>query len=266
MVMSHCCFCTDQADYLPTPRVHVPLAKKCTLGCRYCNYIQDGNISDSMQRPGVSVMTVSGYFEIEQYLSKEFHKIGKPYIIGVSGPGDPLENMENLTYLHEILTSFDSDIKLCICSNGRFFNKVKEEILGWKELEYFTVTVNTLHAKTAQKIYGSVIDENTADALISNQLSAVCEMHKSGRKVKINTVFMPEINGSEIETMFTYLQQKGADCFNLLPMVPTGSKYQYMLGDNETSSQFDLTDSYLRRCGFPLTCSCRQCRADFCGV
>ena len=96
MTEKHYCFNTGRIDEV-WGRVHVPLARKCTLHCVYCSYRTDGNVTQDVWRPGSAADIVEGHDGIYEYLSKSLKTFPDVRIIGVSGPGDPLENMQQMT-------------------------------------------------------------------------------------------------------------------------------------------------------------------------
>lgn len=265
MKQEHCCFCTDSENFIPTKRIHVPLAKKCSMGCRYCGYCTDKNLTLDFARPGTALTTVSTREEIEQYLKQKTEQIGSCDLIGVSGPGDPLENLESLFILHEVLRKDYPDARLCICSSGHIYRKEHRMLALWDELSFFTVTINTLCPETSIKIYSSITQKSEAQELINNQLDLIKTMHNSGKKVKINTVYMPGINSEEIEQMFQVLLNSGAECFNLMPRIELKKCDTDLKQQNKCDNDIAKVKDKLRKAGFPMTCNCKQCRADFCG-
>lgn len=260
----HCCFCTDIHDYTPTQRIHVPLAKRCTMGCIYCRYNIDQNITENTIRPGSAGRAVSTYTEIYNYLTEKIAEHENCHIIGVSGPGDPLENLNSLKTLYNILEKHFPKCSLCICTNGNKFISAQETIATFSELQYLTITINTLNVDTAIKLYSSITKQAEAEELFKNQIFALDFMKSLGKKVKINTVCMPGINYNEIIDLHTTLLKHNVDCFNLLP-------YINIEGDSNSCTQLHYDSEVLKlrkqlqEYGIPLTCLCKQCRSDYCG-
>lgn len=261
----HCCFCTDTRRYIPTQRIHVPLARKCTMGCIYCRYHIDSNITENTIRPGSARCVVSTYTEIFNYLTEKLAEHEKCKIIGVSGPGDPLENLYSLKILYDILEQFYPECTLCICTNGSKFISVQETIVAFsKKLQYLTITINTLRPNTAVKLYSSISNIVEAEELFKNQIYAIDYMKSLGKKVKINTVYIPGINCDEIVDLYTTLSNHKVDCFNLMPYIDThGSSPNCPQKYNE--SKILEVRNQLQERGIPLACLCKQCRSDYCG-
>lgn len=260
LLIMHCCFNTDNI-FLPTPRIHVPLATMCSMGCSYCGYSYDGNISSSQLRPGVVNNVVSSYDEIYEYLCKALIKLPEAEIIGVSGPGDPLENYNQLSFLMEIIKEKWPTKTLCLCTNGRFFFPCGKAVVDSGLLKYITFTINTLDENKLPQIYNSFREGGATKCAehVKNLISAIRYCKLRGVTVKVNTVFLSGINDDDIEDMFEKLKNIGVDCFNLLPQrgmndVAYDSTIVYSQKRNELQSK-----------GFPLTRHCKMCRADFCG-
>ena len=264
MNYSHCCFCTDKQYYNPSPRIHVPLARKCTMGCIYCRYQIDKNITENTNRPGSAGRVVSTYSEIYDYMAEKIAEHENCKIIGVSGPGDPLENLYSLKILNDILEKYYPQCTLCICTNGRKFISSQETIITLSKLQYLTITINTLNPDTATKLYSSINKPEEAEELFKNQIYAIEYMKSLEKKVKINTVYMPGVNSNEVLDLHTALLKLHVDCFNLMPYInihgvsPSSAQNHY-------DSEILKVRMQLQEKGIPLTCLCKQCRSDYCG-
>lgn len=141
--MIHSCFNTSNTE-TKTAKIHVPLAAKCSMGCYYCIYFNDNNINCNSICPGTTSKLVTGYNEIYEYLKNAFIKFPETTIIGISGPGDSMENYDQIYILMDILKNDYPKTKLYICSNGRFFNQVGLKIINSGLLNYMTITINSL--------------------------------------------------------------------------------------------------------------------------
>lgn len=256
----HCCFNTENI-YVKSARIHVPLAEKCSMGCVYCGYKNDKNVCDSKNRPGVALKIVEGKESIEKYLDMFFLEYDKADIIGVSGPGDPLENIEELRNLVDLIKKKWSDKKLCVCTNGRLFYPYGKELVDSGVLEYITFTINTLNPQKVGEIYGFYANRNISETqkYIYDLLDAIRYCKQKKIKVKINTVFLSDINKEDVTTMYSQLLRENVDCFNLMP--------RRALKDTHLEQFDEYTQVWqkLKSMGFPLTHQCKMCRADFCG-
>ena len=261
MFEQHCCFnTTDELFY--SYRIHVPLARKCSLGCIYCNYSKDGNITNNPSRPGTSLRCVSTESQIQEYLQAALAKFPDTKIIGVSGPGDPMENISALNRLIRIIGDFSSGIKLCICTTGRINWELGKEIFEQDLLQYVTFTINTFYPDKMLQIYTGLKSVQGAYEMVQNQKENIIKIKALGKKVKINTVFLDDINNDEIVEMYRELLMYGVDCFNVLPRVSTNHRDGRTIGDQE---HYEQLIELLKSNGIPLVKQCRRCRADFCG-
>lgn len=259
----HCCFNTSDVLFR-SARIHVPLAKKCSMGCQYCGYHIDHNICmPTIKRPGTSLIVVSTENEIRTYLKKAFALFPETSIIGVSGPGDPLDNLMEMTLLKNIMEKDYPTVKLCLCTNGRNYQNYVTLFEHSPLLKYLTLTINTLIPQKNLKIYHSITTLSKAEEMIKNQLKILQKAKEQDIKIKINTVFLQEINATEIEEMYlTLLEKYQVDCFNVLPFVPINTKTMFSVMDLNI---FNETIFSLNEKGFPITKQCQQCRSDFCG-
>lgn len=260
----HSCFNTSSND-LGYGRIHIPIAKVCKMGCKYCNYVMDGNVGINIEnRPGTSNLVINNREEMLKYLEEKTKIFPKINIIGVSGPGDPLDNMDNLEILNEVMNEQYKDYKLCICSCGYNYNNVINRIKNLNKLEYLTLTINTLDIRKMKFLYRSVNDGILkADEIINQQKSIIKDMKERNVKIKINTIYIPNINDNEINSMFSFLLKMGVDCFNLLPLRQINNQFNYdkdLYLDN-----FKNKVKELKELGFPMINKCSQCTSSACG-
>lgn len=258
---THCCFNTSEQKVC-SARIHVPLAKLCTMGCIYCNYINDKNITKEF-RPGVSSAVIS-IAEIENYLRHCFDSFPKTEVIGVSGPGEPFDNIQELSMLAEIIQKKYPSKKLCVCTNGKNFSLFKEFAIKYKNvLHYITVTINTFDINKIMMLYESIKTKQQAEELLDNQLNIIKFAVANQIKSKINTVFISKINSGEVVKIFNDLRALGADCFNLMLQISSGNKQQII--ENEENINYLECIRDLKRLKIPITKQCKMCRSDFCG-
>lgn len=88
-------------------------------------------------------------------------------------------------------------------------------------------------------------------------------MKERNVKIKINTIYIPNINDNEINSMFSFLLKMGVDCFNLLPLRQINNQFNYdkdLYLDN-----FKNKVKELKELGFPMINKCSQCTSSACG-
>lgn len=261
MEIKHCCFNTTNSC-VQNVRIHVPLAEICTMNCFYCNYKYDKNISKNDNRPGIAKELVNGKNKIKDYLSEKITKFNDVNIIGVSGPGDPFQNPKALRYLIDIMKSQYNHLHLCLCTNGNFDYNEYIDILKFEQLKFITITINTLDALKSMQIYKSIDTDASAKKMINNQISLIKFCKEIGLKVKVNTVYLENINCDDIVEMYSQLMKYNVDCFNLIPQVKINSNNKDFMCDK---LKYDNIIEELKSRDFPMIYHCYRCNADFCG-
>lgn len=257
---THCCFNTGDKCF-KSPRIHVPLAEKCSLGCVYCGYKKDHNITKSKTRPGVAINAINKKEDIRDYLKQAISEYPETKIVGVSGPGDPLENIESLCFLADIIKEENYNVCLCICTNGRCFFENGIKIIKTGLVDYMTFTVNTLDPSKIPQIYNQFNNKSAIECseFIHSQLNAIKYCKDNGIKVKVNTVLLDDISINDIRNLYNKLLDLGVDCFNLLPKVDTSIDNK--IEDTRRNNLYNELKSQ----GFKMTRQCNLCRSDFCG-
>jgi nitrogen fixation protein NifB len=156
----------------------------------------------------------------------------------------------------------------CLSSNGLllldYIKRLKE--LG---VNTITVTANTLNPETGSKIYnfvnfqGSLYQgKEAAQILIKRQIKGIREAIKTGFKVKINTVLIPEINKDEIEEIARFYSGLGIEIMNIMPLIPVYEMSNNRAPDcDELRQAREKAEPYVRQFK-----KCQQCRADAVGV
>lgn len=257
MKEKHYCYNTGPIEEV-WGRIHVPLAKKCTLKCTYCSYLRDGNITDDNWRPGSSSGIVEGKETIYAYLKQAVNQYRNVKIIGVSGPGDPLENIIQVRELIAVMKEYYPDYYLCICTNGSIWNTDVQWLLKQPLLRYITLTINTIDMEKYPVLYQRYRDLAVHRDMWENQLRIIRECTANGIKVKINTVYVPGTNDTEITEMYRRLREEGVSCFNLMPQIDPES------GRNKHLPECEKLQATLAAQGFDMMTKCKHCRADHC--
>ncbi|MBP2173053.1 radical SAM protein [Methanococcus voltae] len=245
-------------------RVHLPVAPKCNIACRYCKRCL-GAESLCEERPGVAHHIMKPA-EVEDYLSDLFKKMPNIKVIGIAGPGDSLFNKETFETL-EILQDKFPEMVRCLSTNGLLLPKYAKKLadLGVKTV---TVTVNAvdpkIQAQMCDWIYyeGKVLKgEEGAKVLIENQLEGVKKAYDYDLAVKINTVLVPEINMNHIvDIAKTYADY--AFVQNIIPLIPMYKMENLRRPDcGEISGVRDSAEEFMTQFR-----ACQQCRADAAGL
>lgn len=260
----HSCFNTGESD-IGYGRIHVPIAKICKMRCKYCNYMIDGNVNiNTDNRPGASTFIINDKEDIKNYLKEKTKIYPNIEVIGVSGPGDPLDNIETLEILNDIMNENYNNYKLCICSCGYNYNNVVDRVKKLNKLEYLTLTINTFNVDKMKLLYRSVEDGLLkASEIIEQQKNIIKDMKNRNVKIKINTIYIPNINDKEINEMYNVLLEYGVDCFNLLPLRQINDQFNY--DKNTYFEDFKNKVKELKELGYPMINKCSQCTSSACG-
>jgi molybdate transport system substrate-binding protein len=246
-------------------RLHLPVAPRCNIHCRFCErkISPRGTCKNS---PG----TTSGILSPEQALitTKKFiERWGNHSVVGVAGPGEPLANPETLETLALIRKEYPS-LHLCLCTNGL---NLPDSLAAIKKLgiTHLTVTINGVDPKVVAELQPWVqkngkitIGKEGARILIKNQLEGIKTATRSGIFIKINTVVVPHINDTHVETIARTVKKRGAGLLNLMPVIPRGD-----LKEMDTPNQCYLK-GLKEKCKkiIPVFEKCKQCRADAAGI
>jgi nitrogen fixation protein NifB len=256
--MEHPCF--DNEAHYRVGRIHLPVALKCNIKCRYC---EAGVCVDGMPSiPGATLKVISPS-EAVSVVRRAIKAEPRNKIAAVAGPGDPLANHQTFETLALIKKHFPQ-LKTCMSTNGLvLLDKVRP--LHEMNLDFLTVTVNAASVDSARKIYRwiTVDGRRSRDfkVLLENQQSGVELAHELGIIVKINTVLIPGINEHEVEKIARWAS-KYAYIMNVMPLIPLG---EFRGKERPSCAQMDTARLVVKKHMRLLTC-CKQCRADAVGI
>jgi len=263
MQISHPCF--SEASHYSVFRIHLPVALKCNIKCKYCD--RKIGASYHASRPGVTKQIISpaDALKLVDDLLKE--KKYPEVVIGIAGPGEALYNEETFQTL-ELINSKYPNTQLCICTNGLLLNRYAQKLydLGVK---YLTVTINAISPLIGKNIYSWIIYEEKVyrgiegvKILIENQIAGLKASAKLGMMIKVNSVLVPGINDFHLPEISKAIKEAGAYIHNIMPLIPLAE-----LSHIQPPSCDLLRDSR-NQCEkiFPQFRLCKQCRADACSI
>jgi len=244
-------------------RLHLPVAPSCNIQCNYCDRKFDC-VNES--RPGVTscVLTPTEALEkTDQILAQH------PYIrvIGIAGPGDPLDNDETFETFRLIRKKYP-DLTLCVSTNGLLLADRFEELAAIG-VETITVTMNAMDPDIQKEIISMVYYNGTmyegreaAEILIQNQRKGIQKAVDAGMTVKINTVLIPEINDKHILDLAKKMNEMGVYIMNIMPLINQAAfKDRRPPTESEKKEIQDLCAPYVKQMRH-----CRQCRSDAYGL
>lgn len=256
----HPCFSNEA--HFRYGRVHLPVAPKCNIQCQYCVR----SINSFEDRPGVTEKILSP-LEAMKILRNEIKRDYPLNVVAVAGPGEPLANRETFEVLEMAKKEFPRLIR-CLSTNGLALRE-KANLLEQIGMSTITVTVNAIEPAIGARIYEYVkaggkkyFGEEAAEILINRQQQGIREVIARGMVVKINTVFIPGINGDHMIEIARRYAELGANIMNIMPLIPVGR----FAGIRPPTCE-ELLDVQ-NKCKEYLEqfVKCKQCRADACGV
>ncbi len=253
--------CFSETAHSRYGRVHLPVARDCNIGCKYC--LRSLNITED--RPGVTERIISPAEALEKV-----NEARRKYCItvaGIAGPGESLANEETFETFR-LIEKYHPDLMKCLSTNGLLLTD-KIELLKELKVGTITVTVNTLDAGIGGEIYGFVNfngrmyeGKEGAAILIERQKAGVSKAVKAGFTVKINTVLIPEINRSQVPLIAKEYSELGAHIMNIIPLIPVSRMKDKRPPDcGELQDARAACEPYINQFR-----KCRQCRADACGI
>lgn len=256
--------CYSEEAHRQYARMHVPVAPRCNVQCRFCNRKYD---CVNETRPGVT----SSILSAEQALvlvDRVVESVPALSVVGIAGPGDSLANEETFETLR-LVGEQHPDLALCLATNGLLLPAKVEELVALG-VEYVTVTVNALDPATGRQIYSWIRHEGETlrgrDAfqiLSSRQWEGVRECVGQGIVVKVNSVLIPGINENELPRISQRSRDFGVDVMNVIPFIPVhGSEFKNRTAP--TSPEVERVRKGCSRFTRQIT-HCARCRADAIG-
>lgn len=258
-IKKHPCF-SDLA-HNKFARVHLAVAPMCNIACKFC--IRSLNKTEN--RPGVAEKIIKPEESIG--VIKKAMKKFPVTVIGIAGPGDPLFNATTFKAFQMVENEFPSLLK-CLSTNGLL---LKDSINKLKKIKLstLTVTVNANKPETAGRIYDFITIKGkikrgveAGKIMLERQREGIKAALEIGIPVKINTVFIPEINAGEIPAIAEYYGNLGASVMNIMPLLPINK-----MAGMRPPNGFELEEMRAACEKFiPQFRLCKQCRADAVGI
>ncbi|MDR2944567.1 MAG: nitrogenase cofactor biosynthesis protein NifB [Methanosarcinales archaeon] len=244
-------------------RLHLAAAPSCNIQCNYCDRKFDC-VNES--RPGVTSEILS-----PEKASEKTARIleQNPFIsvVGIAGPGDPLDNDETFETYRRIREQFPN-ITLCVSTNGLLLADRFGE-LAELNVETLTVTLNAIDPEIQKDIISMIYyngrkyeGKEAAEILIQNQLRGIQMAVSAGMAVKINTVLIPGINDKHIIDIAKKMNGMGVYIMNVMPLINQAAfKDIVPPTEQERKAVQDACAPYVKQMRH-----CRQCRSDAYGL
>lgn len=260
-IAEHPCYSKDAQHKFG--RIHLPVAPKCNIQCRYCDRRFDC-VNES--RPGVT----STLLTPEEALKRTEEVVAQhPYITvaGIAGPGDPLANDETIETFRLIRERFP-EMTLCVSTNGLMLSDRFDDL---KEVgvDTLTVTMNAFDPAVQEQIVDHVVyrgkhlrGREAAALLIEKQLEGIQKAIDAGMVVKINTVLIPGVNDKHIPALAEKLNKMGVFIMNIMSLIPqAGFAGTVPASEEEKQALQEKCAVFVRQMKH-----CRQCRSDAYGL
>lgn len=247
-------------------RVHLPVAPRCNIQCKFCNR-QFDCVNES--RPGVTSAVLSPA-QAMVYLEEVFRQKKNIRVVGIAGPGDPFANPEGTLETCRLVRERYPEIMLCLATNGLNLRPYLDDLTEFN-VSHVTVTVNAVDTAIGAQIYSWMrIDkrvqraEQGAQILLQRQLEAIAGLKARGIIVKVNSIILPGINEDHIEAVARKMAELGVDLFNCMPYYPSaGSEFEYM--QEPSMETVNIIRSQAGRHVKQMR-HCTRCRSDAVGL
>jgi nitrogen fixation protein NifB len=247
-------------------RVHLPVAPRCNIQCKFCNR-QFDCVNET--RPGVTSAVLSPG-QAMVYLEEVFAQKGNISVVGIAGPGDPFANPEETLETLSRVRSRHPEVMLCVATNGLNLTPYLDR-LARLNVSHITVTVNAVDPVIGAQIYSwmrigkrVVRAEEGAAVLLSRQLEAIKGLKDRGIMVKANSIILPGINENHIEAVARRLSELGVDLFNAMPYYPNaGSEFEHLAEPDNAAVEKIRAASAVH---VKQMRHCTRCRADAVGL
>ena len=256
--------CYSEEAHRQYARMHLPVAPRCNVQCRFCNRKYD---CVNETRPGVTSTILSAEQALD-LVDRVVESMPSLSVVGIAGPGDSLANEETYETLR-LVGERHPDLALCLATNGLLLPAKVEELVALG-VRYVTVTVNALDPDVGSQIYSWIHHEGETlrgrdafQTLSSRQWDGVRECVEQGIVVKVNSVLIPGVNDTELPKIAQRSRDVGVDVMNVIPFIPVhGSEFE-----NTTAPTRPGVERVREDCNqFTRQIThCARCRADAIG-
>jgi nitrogen fixation protein NifB len=223
LMQRHPCF--DEQAHERVGRIHLPVAPRCNIQCAFCERRICAHLT--IQHPGWTRELLSPAEAVERVRRLAHSRPGEVFVVGVAGPGEPLENPETFEALRQVHREYPPLLK-CLSTNGLLLEQKLPQLLD-VGVATLTVTVNAPDSAIGGQIYawvryrGEVYrGQEAAEILIANQMRGVQAAIAAGLVLKVNTVLIPGVNDAHVVRLAHRLSELGVHLMNIMPLIPAG--------------------------------------------
>jgi nitrogen fixation protein NifB len=259
----HPCFSAEARH--TSARVHLPVAPRCNVQCRFCDRKFD---CANESRPGVTSRVLTPE-EALDYLGRIRAKLPQLAVVGIAGPGDPFANAGETMETLRLVRSAHPDLRLCVATNGLALPGFVSE-LAELQVSHVTVTVNAVDPAIGRLVYAWVRDgkrslgsQEGAELLLDRQLDGIARLKAKGITVKVNTLILPDINDAHVPAVARRMKLLGVDIMNCMPLQLNDQALAR--GWREPTAQESASAKRAAGELLPQMSHCTHCRADAAG-
>jgi len=247
-------------------RVHLPVAPRCNIQCNYCDRKYDC-VNES--RPGVTSAVLTPH-QAMAYLEYVFEEVKNISVVGIAGPGDPFANPDETMETLRLTRKLYPKMILCLATNGLGIGPYIDE-LAELNVSHVTITLNAIDPEIGSQLYAFVRHGKKVlgpragfDVLLEKQLEAIIRLKEKNVTTKVNTIIVPGINESHVETVAEKMADMRVDILNCIPFYPnTGAKFANL---EEPSREVVTAIRKKAARHIPQMYHCKRCRADAVGI
>ncbi len=247
-------------------RVHLPVAPRCNIQCKYCDRKYDC-VNES--RPGVTSAVLTPR-QAMTYLDFVLEQVKNISVVGIAGPGDPFANPNETMETLRLVRNKYPEMICCLATNGLGIEPYIDE-LAEINVSHVTITLNAVDPEIGSKIYSfvrygkKVLSPKAGfEILLEKQLDAIARLKENKITTKINTIIIPGINEDHIETVANEMSGLGVDILNCIPFYPNkGAAFAHV---EEPSKEMVSAIRKNAAQYLPQMYHCKRCRADAVGI
>jgi nitrogen fixation protein NifB len=200
-------------------------------------------------------------------LEKSLTSYSSLKIVAVSGPGEPLANLQTLELLTEV-RRLHPELRICLSTNGTLLEGAVDDLVDLG-VETVSVSFSAVRPRTAASIYEWAVLNGSrlsglrmGERIVETQLAGIRRASDSGVVVKVNSILIPRLNAEEMHLVAEAVSNAGAAIQNIVPLVPADR----MLRERPPRSQ--EIEAARSRCAKYIDQfhHCQQCRSDVVGI
>ncbi|BBO75671.1 nitrogenase cofactor biosynthesis protein NifB [Desulfosarcina widdelii] len=247
-------------------RVHLPVAPRCNIQCNYCDRKYDC-VNES--RPGVTSAVLTPH-QAMAYLEYVLEEVKNISVVGIAGPGDPFANPDETMETLRLTRKRYPEMILCLATNGLGIGPYIDE-LAELNVSHVTITLNAIDSEIGSQLYAFVRHGKKVlgpragfDVLLEKQLEAIIRLKEKNVTTKVNTIIVPGVNETHIESVAEKMADLRVDILNCIPFYPNaGAKFANL---EEPSKEVVTAIRKKAARHIPQMYHCKRCRADAVGI